>query len=91
MSDEVFAKLWETIESGEIWEGMIENQRKDGSKYYVISHIGPIYYKNGKFREYIGIRTDVTEQEDVITSYSIHYTKLYETRDDQAPARDWDG
>jgi PAS domain S-box-containing protein len=64
MSDEVFAKLWETIESGEIWEGLIENQRKDGSKYYVISQIGPIYYKNGKFREYIGIRTDVTEQEE---------------------------
>lgn len=64
VSSEVFKEMWNTIQSGKIWKGLVKNRRKDGSSYYVISDITPIYNKDGSFKEYIGIRNDVTELEE---------------------------
>ena len=62
--EHVFSDMWKTITSGQIWKGLIKNRKKDGTPYHVISEIVPIYYKDGTFREYIGIRNDVTELEE---------------------------
>jgi len=91
VSPEVFAEMWETIQDGRIWKGMIKNRRKDGRAYYVISEIVPIYNKDGSFREYIAIRNDVTELEEYkqllkheldVTSLNLeenlHYMRQYE-------------
>jgi PAS domain S-box-containing protein len=88
---EVFKEMWETIQAGKLWKGMIKNRRKDGKSYYVLTEIKPIFYKDGTFREYIAIRNDVTELEEYkqflkneldITSKnfeeSIHYAEQYE-------------
>jgi PAS domain S-box-containing protein len=64
MPKEVFKEMWKTIKAGKIWRGMVKNKRKDGRAYYVISEITPIYNLDGSFKEYIGIRTDVTELEE---------------------------
>ncbi|QOY50979.1 PAS domain S-box protein [Candidatus Sulfurimonas baltica] len=64
VSSEVFKDMWETIQSGKSWKGLVKNRRKDGSPYYVLSEITPIYNKDGSFKEYIGIRNDVTELEE---------------------------
>ncbi|MEA1917065.1 MAG: PAS domain S-box protein [Campylobacterota bacterium] len=61
---EVFRDMWRTIKSGNIWKGLVKNRRKNGKAYHVLSEIAPIYYKNGEFKEYIGIRTDVSELEE---------------------------
>ena len=61
---ELFKEMWDTIQDGRIWKGMIKNKSKDGRPYYVISEIVPIYNKDGSFREYIAIRNDVTELEE---------------------------
>jgi len=61
---DVFEEMWSTIRSGKIWNGLVKNKRKDGRPYYVISEVSPIYNKDGSFREYIGIRNDVTELEE---------------------------
>ena len=63
MSHVLYADMWATIKSGKIWKGMIKNKKKNGGSYYVLSEFTPIFYKDGTFREYIGIRTDVTELE----------------------------
>ncbi len=60
----VFKEMWQTIQNGKMWKGLVKNRRKDGKPYHVLSEIVPIYYKNGKFREYIAIRNDVTELEE---------------------------
>ncbi len=86
-----FINLWETISKGKTWHGLIKNKRKDGSSYHVLSDIAPIYYKNGDFREYLGIRHDVTELEEykILLKYeldntsktladNLNYTKQYE-------------
>ena len=64
MSSEVFREMWKTIKSGKIWRGNVKNRNKKGKAYHLVSEIIPIFYKDGGFREYIGIRTDVTELEE---------------------------
>ena len=64
MPKEAFKDMWETIQRGEIWKGMVKNKRKDGKAYYVISEVVPICNADGSFREYISIRSDVTELEE---------------------------
>ena len=61
---EVFDVMWETIKNGKMWSGLLKNKRKDGRDYYAISHIMPMFYKDGSFREYISIKNDVTELEE---------------------------
>ena len=86
-----YTELWDTIQSGKIWHGLIKNKKKDGSAYHVLSDIAPIYYKNGEFREFLGIRHDVTELEEykILLKYeldntsktlddNLNYTKQYE-------------
>lgn len=58
---EVFRDMWNTIQNGKMWSGLIKNKTKKGDPYYVISQISPIYDKQGYLREYISIRNDVTE------------------------------
>ncbi|QOY54212.1 PAS domain S-box protein [Candidatus Sulfurimonas marisnigri] len=64
MSAEVYADMWKTIKSGKVWNGLLKNKKKNAKAYYVILEISPIYNKDGSFREYIGIRNDVTELEE---------------------------
>ncbi|MDH4944583.1 HD domain-containing phosphohydrolase [Sulfurimonas sp. C5] len=61
----LFKEMWQTIQSGKIWKGLIKNRTKKGTDYWVVSEVAPIYYKDGTFREYIGIRNDVTKLETV--------------------------
>ena len=61
---ETYDELWSTIRDKKIWKGVIKNRRKDGSAYTVVSEIAPIYNTDGSFKEYIGIRNDITELEE---------------------------
>ena len=58
----IFKKMWSTILRGEIWKGLISNQAKDGSIYYVNATTMPIYDKEGNIKEFIAIRQNVTKQ-----------------------------
>lgn len=61
MPKEAFREMWATIKSGKIWKGVVENRAKDGSKYIVNTTIIPIKNPDGSNREYIGIRSDISE------------------------------
>ena len=63
MDRKIFRELWDTIKSGKSWQGKIKNLRKDGSYYWVYSHMEPLYDRNGKIDAYISLRVDVTKQE----------------------------
>lgn len=61
MPSEVFKQLWETIQSKQIWHGIIHNRAKNGSRYTVKSTIAPILDSNGNVIEYMGLREDITD------------------------------
>jgi len=63
MPKETFKQLWATIGRGKLFRGIIKNQKKDGTPYYVDAVIAPVLGKNGKPRKYVGVRYDITAAE----------------------------
>jgi PAS domain S-box-containing protein len=63
--DEAFyAEMWETIESGEIWDGQIVNERKDGTPCWVDMTIAPIVGESGHVEKYVAVDTDITDRKE---------------------------
>lgn len=59
---EFFQEMWETIRRGEIWKGDIRNRAKDGSIYWEETTIVPFLNQDGVLRQYISIRTEITQR-----------------------------
>lgn len=57
---EFFQNMWKTILAGNKWEGEIRNRAKDGSLYWVHTHIIPFRDDYGTINEFVSIRYDIT-------------------------------
>ena len=63
---ELYQEIWNTIKNEKkSWTGKIKNKKKDGSYYWIDALIKPILDKNGDIEEFIALKNDITEQEDV--------------------------
>jgi PAS domain S-box-containing protein len=57
-----YNKLWNSLTSGNQWQGIFHNKRKNGELYWESSTISPIIDPNGKTTHYLAIKVDITEQ-----------------------------
>ncbi len=64
MPKDAFKEMWQTIKDGKIWKGIVKNRKKNGGHYIVDATIIPIVDSDGNFKEYVGVRHDITELED---------------------------
>ena len=60
-SREFFGQMYRSIASGKVWHGEIKNRAKDGSTYWVATTMVPLAGADGKPRQYVSIRTVITE------------------------------
>jgi PAS domain S-box-containing protein len=57
-----FSKLWDTISSGDTWEGELTNRKKDGNLYVEEAVIYPIRNDSDEVINYVAISRDITQE-----------------------------
>ena len=57
-----FKQLWDTVQAGKDWTGIVKNLRKDGKYYWVHSFVSPIV-KDGAITGYSAARRHATKLE----------------------------
>jgi len=59
---DVYARMWRTILSGQIWEGEFINRKKNGDLYAELALIAPVLDDQGKISHFVAIKEDITER-----------------------------
>ena len=66
-SDNTFYKeLWNTLLSGNEWQGEFHNKKKNGELFWETSLISPLVNQNGDITHFIAIKEDITEKKKML-------------------------
>ncbi|EMJ98144.1 methyl-accepting chemotaxis protein [Leptospira alstonii] len=74
---EIFREMWETIQSGNPWSGIVKNRAKSGGYYWVDATITPVM-SEGNVSGYMSVRKKATEGQ--IERAKILFDELQNTR-----------
>jgi PAS domain S-box-containing protein len=64
-SDEFWAEMFQTVLTGEVWQGEVCNKRKDGTHFWLFQTIAAGKDDRGDVTGYIDVGTDITEQKNL--------------------------
>jgi PAS domain S-box-containing protein len=57
-----YRELWATITAGQVWQGRLTNQKKDGTAYVEEMTITPVRDQAGVITNYVAVKRDVTRE-----------------------------
>lgn len=78
--DEFYKKLWETIKSGEVFNDVIINKKKNGELFYSEQTITPIKNNDNQIINFISVGKDITQNEklkrkiEYVSNYDVDYS-----------------
>ncbi|MBF0368709.1 MAG: PAS domain S-box protein [Magnetococcales bacterium] len=57
-----YARLWNTIKGGEVWQGVFANRHKDGHLYHEDATITPVRNEEGQISAFIAVKQNISER-----------------------------
>src|SRR5690606_28630541 len=57
-----FQDLWDTLNAGKPWLGLVKNRRKDGGFYWVLANAAPIY-EHGEIAGHASVRVKASQDQ----------------------------
>ena len=76
-----YQNLWDTVLSGQVWQGEITDRKKDGTLFMAEQTITPVLNSSGEVTHFISIKQDVTERkqaEDALVASQEYNRTLFE-------------
>lgn len=61
-----YKEMWDTILSGNNWEGEFLNKKKTGKLYWAKAVISPIVNSDGVITNFVSIKQDITERKSIL-------------------------
>lgn len=59
---EVFKQLWDTIQSGGVWQGEFRNKKKNGELYWELASISSIKDSEGRITHFLAVKEDISKR-----------------------------
>ena len=87
---EYFDEIWETISSGKVWNGELQNKAKDGSYFWTDTWIIPFKDVNGDIVKHVFIQLDITQRKQFqetlkVKNYELDSFAYHASHDLRAP------
>ncbi|MFI3135158.1 MAG: PAS domain S-box protein, partial [Methylococcaceae bacterium] len=57
-----YAALWNTLNQGQVWKGILHNRCKDGRELIQFAIISPLRQADGRISHFVAVQEDVTEK-----------------------------
>ncbi|MFN8610658.1 MAG: PAS domain S-box protein [Vulcanimicrobiota bacterium] len=89
-----YARLWQTLSQGHVWQGEIINRHKDGHLLFIEETITPVVGEDGQTSHYIAIQQDIGERrrvQEALAHSEEQYRGLVESLDDLIISSDREG
>lgn len=85
---EYYRTLWETIASGQVWRGELQNKKKNGELFWESALISPLKNSDGVITNFVGIKEDITkkklaEQRQLLTGQVLGILALQSNKTDK--------
>ena len=57
-----YRRLWDTITSGQVWQGEFHNRMKNGELHWESASIGPVRDEHGRITHFVAVKEDITRR-----------------------------
>ena len=71
MPDSLFEEMWQYVKQGKVWQAEIQNQRKNGTSYWLDTIITPVLNEKNEIIAYEAIMQNITNQKELENQQSI--------------------